>query len=298
MTVDVAGTGLTQLVPEIWSGRFKAELEKEHIAAKLVNRDYEGDIKKMGDTVHVHGLEPITITDYNRTNGLGDPEFLTSNRTTLTIAQGKAFQFIVDDIDKAQQNPKIMGEAMKKASYHMADIADAYILGLYGGAHDANKIGSDAAPVDASATTYDFYALLVELRRVLNKQNVPTKGRFVVVDPDVEARLLLDQRFAESGTPRADEVTGKGFIKNVAGFDLYVSNNAPVLAGTTGSVSHVIAGTKEAITYAEQLTKVESVRSEHWFGDIARGLHVYDAMVFRPECLAVAHLDLGGDFTA
>ncbi len=285
---DVAGS-MSQLVPEIWSGRFKAALEKEHIAAKLVNRDYEGDIKKMGDTVHVHGLEPITIADYNRKDGLGDPEFLTSNRTTLTIEQGKSFQFVVDDIDKAQQNPKIMAEAMKKASYHMADVADAYILGLYDDALAANKVGTDLAPVDATAANYDFYALLVDLRKRLNKQNVPSQGRFVVVDPDVEARLLLDPRFAESGTPRADEVTGKGFIKSVAGFDIYVSNNAPI-SGT--GVHHVIAGTKEAITYAEQLTKVESIRSEHYFGDIARGLHVYDAMVFRPECLAVAYLDL------
>jgi hypothetical protein len=40
------------------------------------------------------------------------------------IDQAKAFNFHVDDIDRAQQNPKIMQKAMVEASYALADVRD------------------------------------------------------------------------------------------------------------------------------------------------------------------------------
>jgi N4-gp56 family major capsid protein len=48
------------------------------------------------------------------------------------------------------------------------------------------------------------------------------------------------------------------------------------------------AGTKQGLTYAEQINKVEAFRPEKRFADALKGLHLYGAKVVRPECLVVA----------
>ena len=42
---------ISTFIPTIWSARLLAHLDKAHVYAKLVNRDYEGEIKNFGDKV-------------------------------------------------------------------------------------------------------------------------------------------------------------------------------------------------------------------------------------------------------
>ena len=41
-------------IPEIWNARLLYALEKAHVATNLVNRNYEGEIRNHGDTVHIN----------------------------------------------------------------------------------------------------------------------------------------------------------------------------------------------------------------------------------------------------
>jgi hypothetical protein len=50
--------------------------------------------------------------------------------------------------------------------------------------------------------------------------------------------------------------------------------------------TYVYAGTNDAITFASQVTKVESLRSQTTFGNLVRGLNVYGYKVIKPEALA------------
>jgi hypothetical protein len=50
----------------------------------------------------------------------------------------------------------------------------------------------------------------------------------------------------------------------------------------------IIAGHKTAITFASQMTKMETVRNQNDFGDFVRGMNVYGFKVVKPESLALA----------
>ena len=65
-------------------------------------------------------------------------------------------------------------------------------------------------------------------------------------------------------------------------FMVYVSNNLPK---TNDGDSYLMAGTKDAITFASQMTNVETIRSTATFGNIVRGLNVYGYGVIKPEAL-------------
>lgn len=102
----------SNFIPEIWSARLLDHLNKVHVYANLMNRDYEGEIKAYGDTVHINQISDITVTDYDGTDFAAKPQELDSAEQTLVIDQAKAFNFQIKDIDNAQSNPKLMDAAM------------------------------------------------------------------------------------------------------------------------------------------------------------------------------------------
>jgi hypothetical protein len=127
--------------------------------------------------------------------------------------------------------------------------------------------------------------VLVPLKVKLDKANVPTQGRSVVITPDLHGCLLRDNRFVkvnESGTTRASATVSSAAPP---GFDILLSNNAP---NTTGSEFAIIAGNNRAITFAEQINKVEAYRPQSSFSDAVKGLVLYGAKNVRPDSLASA----------
>ena len=69
---------------------------------------------------------------------------------------------------------------------------------------------------------------------------------------------------------------------NIAGMDVLVSTNL----GDVSGKYYVLAGTNEAITFASQLSKIESLRDKDSFSDLVRGLYLYGAKVVQPKALA------------
>ena len=53
----------TNFIPELWAEKVQRENEKMLVMAKLCNREWEGELKKKGDTVHILGIGSPTIGD-------------------------------------------------------------------------------------------------------------------------------------------------------------------------------------------------------------------------------------------
>lgn len=266
----------------------------------------------MGDTVRIHSIGQITISSFTKDTDLNPPQALTDAETMLVIDQAKYYNFEVDDVDQAQQNPKVMGEAMSYAAYQLAVVIDQYVSGFYLSAGTANLIGSSTsfttpqlatqANVGGGQTVYDF---LVQLGQFLGQQLVPAQGRWCVVPLWVSTLLAQDIRFTSFNTPDANQrimrdkldasagiIGGDAYIGNIAGMSVYQSVNAPHLGGTvgiTGSQDVVLAGHRMALTYADGLNKTEAYRPPLRFADAVKGLALYGAKVTRPQALAAAY---------
>jgi hypothetical protein len=50
----------------------------------------------------------------------------------------------------------------------------------------------------------------------------------------------------------------------------------------------LLAGTKDAVSFASQITNVETLRSTSTFGNIMRGLNVFGFKTVKPEALVTA----------
>ena len=273
---------ITTFIPELWSARLLYALEKSHVATNLVNRNYEGVIANQGDTVHINSIGAVTVKDYTKNTNIADPEVLTTADQTLDIDQAKYFNFQVDDVDKAQISGEIIDTAMGRSAYALADVSDAFLLKtIANGVASANKIGAKATLTALTAS--NVYENIVKMRTLLDKANVPTTGRTIVVPPEVYALLLLDDRFAKSGSDSGQNALLNGMVGRVAGFDVFMSNNC--VSGTDGGSGSstpyfvITAQVADACTYAEQIIKTEAYRMEKRFADAVKGLHVYGAKV-------------------
>lgn len=279
---------VTSFIPELWNARLLYALEKAHVAANLVNRNYEGEIRQQGDTVHINSIGAVTVDDYTRNTDIDDPEVLTTTDQTLTIDQAKYFNFQIDDVDAAQTAGDLMDTAMQRAAYALNDAADAFLLRtIAAGADTNNKIGSSAA---IALTAENIYENIVALKTKLDKANVPTTGRYIVVPPEIHALLLLDDRFvkaSDGGT--ANDTLLNGEVGRVAGFTVYMSNNVKY----TTDHWEIPASVQASTTYAEQIVSTEAYRMEKRFADAVKGLHVYGAKVTDGKQIAVLYGKVG-----
>jgi N4-gp56 family major capsid protein len=272
---------LSNFIPQVWSGTMLRYLDKTLVFAQpgVVNRDYEGDIAGMGDTVMINQVGPITIGDYTRDTDIGSPETLTSAQTTLVIDQAKFFNFQVDDIDQAQQNPKVMETAMQRAAYAIAEVVDEFAAGVITAGVDA---GNDLGTVADLGTATNAYLHLVALSVALDEANVPTEGRWAIIPPWYHGLLLQDDRFVKSGSPQGDASLLSGQVGEAAGFRILKSNN---VVNATGDWD-LVAGVDAAASFAQQVVDVIAYQPEKRFADAVKGLNVYGAKVVLPTALA------------
>ena len=273
---------INNFIPAIWSARMLSFLDKSLVYAQdaVVNRDYEGEIKDQGDRVKINQIGDITISNYVKNTDLAAPQELSDSQRELIVDQAKSFFFQVDDIDKAQQNPKIMDTAMERAAFAMADIIDSWLAGFHTDADATNNVGTTATPI--ALTSVNAYATLVDCAVNLSKNNVGREGRFVIVPPEFVALLQKDSWFVGVGGLQSEEALRNGVIGKAAGFTIYESNNVAVV---TGSKYKILFGNNQAISYAEQIASIEALRLERRFADAVKGLHVYGAKVVQPKAL-------------
>ena len=288
------------IVPTFWSATLLEDLKKELVFGSLTNSQYIGQVK-YGQTLKIFSVSDVRITDYTPLDGFGtnwEPDRAYSKEAaTLTIDKAKAFQFFVEDLEDRAVLVDLMSAIMRETTYNLRDVVDQYIAGLFEGLfEDGSLSNSSATPfltdtdtgeeIAAQLTnTYTFYDLLVDVDTLMNKNNVPRNGRWIVVPPELRALLLKDNRFvANASSPQAYVSLLNGEVGQAAGFTVKMSNNVPAPTGISGAL-RFYAGTNDALAFAYDVEKIETYRPENRFADAVKGLFVYGAKVIRPKCV-------------
>lgn len=177
----------------------------------------------------------------------------------------------------------------------------------------AGDFGTDASPTEV--TPQDIYQFMLKVKFALfNSGAIAADGTFdyspmtqesqdmrgvFICGTELAAMLLSAWQLSGRSTAAGDIVVKDGVVTRVAGLDVHIDRcldgiTTKVGAGTTdsgdGTRKHFtnlpfIAGTKNAITKASQISKVEIVRDPYCFQDIVRGLELYGFKILHPEAL-------------
>ena len=105
----------------------------------------------------------------------------------------------------------------------------------------------------------------------------------MIVPPWYHGLLLASDLFVRVDASGNDTALRNGVVGRAFGFDVMVSNNC---VNVTGDDYIVQAGYPGAVSFAEQIVKVEAYRPENAFSDALKGLHVYGAKLVRPTGIA------------
>lgn len=304
-----AGNGLsgTGFIPEIWSGKLIEKFYASTVLAAISNTDYEGEIKAHGDKVHIRTKPTITIKTYLADAAL-ELERPQGNQVILNIDQGQYFNTILDDVMNVQSDINLMSMWSDDAAEQMKIVIDkAVLLGLMGQADAANRgvtagkitgainLGATGAPlalVPASPGVgqVDILDMMLRLGQALDEQNIPETGRWIVMP--TWAAVLVKRSELRQAYLSGDNVSmlRNGRLGMVDRFTLYTSNLLPfgAAAGLAAGEFVIYAGHAHGLTFASQMTKMETLRSELTFGQIMRGLQVYGYKVIDGTAIAQA----------
>lgn len=177
----------------------------------------------------------------------------------------------------------------------------------------AGDFGTDAAPTEV--TPQDIYQFMLKVKFALfNSGAIAADGTYdyspmtqetqdmrgvFICGTELAAMLLSAWQLSGRSTAAGDIVVKDGVVTRVAGLDVHIDRcldgiTTKVGQGTAdsgdGTRKHFtnlpfIAGTKNAITKASQISKVEIVRDPYYFQDIVRGLELYGFKILHPEAL-------------
>lgn len=278
---------VTNFVPDIWSARILTAFSKTSTATAVCNRDYEGDIRQMGDSVKITNFTDPTIRAYTAHTNI-TIEDVDDATQSLLIDQANYFAFEVDDVEKAQSvnGGAVLAEATRRAAYGLSNTLDAAVLSAMAAGASNSAPDHDVAEATIS-TASGAYDALVNWNVLLDEADVPDMDRFAVISPAFHGLLLKDSRFVATGDVTAAGVRVNGLVGQAAGLTIYKSNNLPDGPGA-GAGKYQLVGYRGATTLAEQLRSVEADRMENRFADLVKGLHLWGVKVTRPTGLVAA----------
>lgn len=301
----------TGFIPEIWSGKLVEKFYASTVLAAISNTDYEGEIKNKGDRVKIRTKPTISIHDY-QSDGLLGLDRPTGGTVELYIGNGKYFSLILDDVMEIQSDLNILSMWSDDAAQQLKITVDQDVLkGIVGGAAAANRgtaagvitgninlgaKGSALSVVSKNPGSGDVELLdvLMRIGQVLDEQNIPEVGRWVVM-PAWAGRMIKQSELRQAYLS-GDSVSmlRNGRLGMVDRFTIYISNLLPNNSTDSADFNSgewpIFAGHAHGLTFASQISKVETLRSELTFGQILRGLQVYGYQIVDSKALVQAQV--------
>lgn len=298
-----AGTGASPayhgtFIPEIWSGKLIEKFYSATVLAAIANTDYEGEIKNQGDVIHIRTKPSITIRDYQADQTLV-VERPSSPIVDMQIDKGKYFNTILDDVMEVQSDLNQMSMWADDASEQMKIVIDTGVLAtIDAGVAAQNKgvaagklslsfnLGAPGNPV--ALTPANVLNYIVDLGTVLDEQNMPETGRWLLLPPWVAGMIKKSDLRNASISGDGVSLLRNGRIGMIDRFMLYSSNLLPTATEGSQTATQIFAGHPHGLSFASSISKVETLRSESTFGTILRGLQVYGSKVL--DGIAIAEL--------
>lgn len=290
-------------IPEVWSSKLVEKFYDATVFGEIANTDYEGEISGQGSKVKIRTVPTMTIRDYEKGGNL-IYERPQSPNVELNIDKAKYFGFVVDDIDKYQSDLSLIDDWSADGGEQMKISVDTGILAdIYADVPTANKgatagsksssfnLGATAAPVVLTAA--NVIESITACATVADEQSWPETGRWMVLPAWM--RYLLVNSDAKVASLMGDEksILRNGRVGMIDRFMLYVSNNVATTSDSGFTVYNILFGHKSGLTFASQMTQMETLKAESTFGSIIRGLNVYGYEVIKPTSLGLLYARKG-----
>jgi len=302
MTYPVVNGGVSYsgtFIPEIWSKKLIEKFYDTTVLTAISNTNYEGEIKSEGDKVIIRTIPTLAINDYESGQNL-TLQRPKGTKVELLIDKGKYWAAIIDDVQAIQRDIVAMNMWSQDASEQMKINIDTQVLGSIVPDISALNKGATAGRISGNinlgvtgtpvgVTKANILDLILNMGQVLDEQNRPETGRFLVLPYWATTLLKLSDIKDASLTQDGSSPLRNGRVGMIDRFTIYTSNNLSHVTDGANEAFDFIAGVKQGLTFASQLVKTETLRAESTFGDIMRGLQIFGFKVIDGDSLVAGY---------
>ncbi len=229
---------------QLWSNQLKEYFEDALFAQRWV--DWITDFPD-GDVINIPSIGQAEVQEYDEGRAITYNKLATGNfQFRITEYKASAYAIsrkMMQDSFYASRVVSAFVPKMQRALMKAVEVDVLKVINSGQTAGDQNRINGASHRWVAQGTgnaiaVEDFAAALHSLR----KANVPMTNLVAIVDPSVEYTInTLSNIVNVSNNPMWEGVissgmgdsTGMRFVKNIYGFDVYVSQNLPTVSSET-----------------------------------------------------------------
>jgi len=299
-TSIVNNTAAATFIPELWSDEIVAAYKQNLVVANLVNK--MSMVGKKGDTLHIP--KPTRgSASVKAANTAVTIQADTESEVQISVNKHYEYSRMIEDITGVQALDSMRRFYTDDAGYALAKQVDDDLFALGKSVGDgngtdwthshsfyvdgANGLAAYAADTVAAGDNFSDLAFR-EMIKLMDDQDTPMDGRFLVIPPSARRDILGIDRYNSS-----DFVDGRGVntgkIGSLYGVDIYVSSNVPVIetAGDNaagGAVRGAFFGHKDTYVLAEQMAvRSQTQYKQEYLADLFTADTLYGTQVLRPE---------------
>lgn len=216
----------TFLTPSVIAKEALMVLRNNVVFANLVHRDYSSEFAaKIGDTVTVRKPATFEAKEFNEAQGI---QIQTATEQSVPVKLDKHLDvsFEITSKERSLELQDFSEQVLTPAMSAFAQKIDEYLAGLY---VDIPYYAGAAGTTPATA------ADIANCGKVLNVNKAPMPNRYLVIDPEAQAKLIVLDSFMEVDKAGTSEALRNANLGRLLGFDTYMDQN--IEAHTIGTLS-------------------------------------------------------------
>lgn len=227
-------------IPEQWAQEGLAILEENMVAANLVHRDFENEVRDFGDVVNTR--RPGTFKISRKVDGTAlVQQDASATNVPVPLDQWFYTSFVIKDGEASKAFADLVDIYLRPGMQSIARAVDRAVLGR---CHNFLRAPANRVGRLQNLTSVNSKAYMLEAREVLNVNKAPTDGRNLVLAPSSETALLNNDLFLKANE-RGDGGTAlqNAELGRILGFSTYMDQNVNSLLYASVSASEIAAGT-------------------------------------------------------
>lgn len=220
---DTAG-----FIPQVWANRALDVLRSNIVLARTVTKDTDYEPAFVGKTLNVPYPGTFTAADKAADTAATAQTPSSGTSVAVTLNKHKYVDFIVEDVARAQSSNELLDRYVAPAAQALAEALEDDLFALY----------TNYATLGTSGTSLTA-ATVLNARKALNDAQAPVNGRSIVMSTKDEVALLGDSTLSNYFAFGQNAAVAEGSIGRLYGFDLFVSQRVPVVAGSPNSTKNL-----------------------------------------------------------
>ena len=279
-------------IPRVEVANFLKDLERNLVFAQDCSREYEGEVKRRGDSVRFLMAGKPTIYEMTKdatggtraTNAstgtgkdviqknIGDFEEIENASKVIQINQINYFHYGIGDIDKHQMDRDMANKYREEASKGIADKIDRYIAKTMATEKGIQFTASQSINKENVLTFID--SLVLKLN-----DNEVTDNTQLVMEVSPKFWMILKQAYRDLDTDNSELLAGR----KVGRYNDIIIKKSTGCYKADGTNEFVFIRTRRAVGFANPLTEIQAYSPEKAFSDAVKGFTLYDATVLREK---------------